>query len=540
MRHTGAALVFAALTLTACTSTPPAGHTPAPSTTKIEPGPPVTLRVLAGSELADMQPILDEAAKATGVTVKMTFTGSLQGAQTVADGRADSQYDALWFSSNRYLEMIPEAKQRLGNSARIMGSPVVLGLTTSAAHRLGWDSKPVTWSDIASAASRGEFTFAMTDPAASNSGFSAVVAVTAALDGSGRALDAAAIERVSGQLTGFFAAQRLTAGSSGWLTDAFVHRNTDAARGPKLDGLINYEASLLALNRTGRLPEPLAPVYPKDGVISADYPLTLLAAAGDAVHDAHRRLADYLRTREAQHAIVQQTARRATRPDIPVPQGVPTGLVEIPFPDARAAIDALLTGYFDRFRRPSRTVYVLDVSGSMAGERLTTLKAALSGLTGVDLSLSGRYCRLRSREEVTLLPFNQVPGKPLTFTIDEKDPQPARAGIEAAIAGLAAQGDTAVYDSLVKAYALLDSAADQNRFTSIVLMTDGENNRGRELADFQAFLASRTTRVAVFPILFGDAAEAQMREVAQATGGDVWDARNGDLARVFCQIRGYQ
>ena len=43
-----------------------------------EPG---TLRILAGSELADMQPVLDEAEKVTGVKVKFTFTGTLEGAE---------------------------------------------------------------------------------------------------------------------------------------------------------------------------------------------------------------------------------------------------------------------------------------------------------------------------------------------------------------------------------------------------------------------------------------------------------------------------
>ncbi len=542
-----AVAVTAVFVAAACTSSNPSvgpSGTPtgAPSTVRVTPGPPTTLRVLAGSELADMQPILDEAAKATGVTVKMTFAGSLDGAQTVAEGRADGVYDAVWFSSTRYMETIPAARQRLATSPRIMGSPVVLGLREPVARRLGWDRTPVTWSDIADAAKRGEFTFAMTDPAASNTGFSALVAVASALEGSGRVLDAAAIERVSASLTGFFAAQRLTAGSSGWLTDAFLRRNLGADPGPALDGLINYEASLVAVNRTRKLPEPLVLVYPTDGVVSADYPLTLLAGVGDAARTAHQRLADYLRTPDVQRTITERTARRAAVPGVPLPPGLPDGLVELPFPGTRSAIDALLTAYFDRIRRPSRTAYVLDVSGSMAGARLNALQQALNGLTGADTSLSGQYCRFRSREDVILLPFNQTPAKPLAFTIDEQNPQPSRDAVRTAITGLHAGGDTAVYDSLVSAYKVLDSASDQNRFISIVLMTDGESNSGRSLADFQAFVASRSgaTPIPVFPILFGEAAESQMQAIATATRGQLWDARNGELAHAFCQIRGYQ
>jgi Ca-activated chloride channel family protein len=423
-----------------------------------------------------------------------------------------------------------------------MGSPVALGVQGAVARRLGWDHSPVTWSNIADAARSGEFTFAMTDPAASNTGFSALVAVASALDNSGRALDVAAIDRVADRLTGFFGAQRLTAGSSGWLTDAFVRRSTGADPGPRLDVLINYEASLTTLNRAGTAREPLTLVYPRDGVISADYPFTMLASGSEGARAAYRRLTAHLLTPGVQRTIVSKTGRRSVRPGIPPPSGVPGGLVELPFPDTRAAVDALLTAYFDRFRRPSRTVYLLDVSGSMAGRRLTALQEALSKLTGVDDSLSEKYCRFRSREDVTLLPFNQSIGKPLTFTVNAQDPQPSRDAIRSAIGGLTAAGETAVYDSLIGAYRLIDDAADHDRFESIVLMTDGVSNHGRALADFQGFIASRPTSrpVPVFPILFGEAAAGQMRQVATTTRGKLWDARNGGLAPAFCQIRGYQ
>jgi Ca-activated chloride channel family protein len=44
----------------------------------------------------------------------------------------------------------------------------------------------------------------------------------------------------------------------------------------------------------------------------------------------------------------------------------------------------------------------------------------------------------------------------------------------------------------------------------------------------------------MFPILFAEAAEQEMRQVATLTGGEVFDARAGDLSKAFCQIRGYQ
>ncbi|MDR7277860.1 VWA domain-containing protein [Catenuloplanes atrovinosus] len=529
------AAALAASLLAACTSTPGAETPTGPENLS---GPAATLRVLAGSELADLEPILRDAAAATGVSVKFDFIGSLEGAEKVASGRADGAYDAVWFSSNRYLEMEPEAKSRLGASERIMSSPVVLGLRTSAAQRLGWANRAVTWSEIATAASRRDFSFAMTDPSASNTGFSTLVAVASALDGSGRALDAAAIERVSGPVNGFFKAHRLNAGSSDWLVDEFVARS---GGGP--DGLFTYESSLIALNRERKLPEQLTIVYPSDGVVTADYPLTVLANAPEQARDAHRRLTTWLRGADVQQRIGADTARRPALPGVPLPEGLPESPVELPFPETQTSLKALLTAYNDELRRPSRTVYVLDVSGSMDGDRIAALKTALSGLTGVNTSLTGEFCRFRSREDVVLLPFSQAPQTARTFTVDAADPQPSRDAIRAAIDALEVGGDTAVYDSLVAAYASLDAAADRDRFVSIVLMTDGESNRGRDLAAFQRFLKDRgdaAVATPVFPILFGEAAEQEMREVASATRGQTWDARDGDLTRAFCQIRGYQ
>ncbi|MEJ2888154.1 VWA domain-containing protein [Actinomycetospora aeridis] len=509
--------------------------------------PPLTLRVLAGSELADMAPVLDEAAEATGVRLELQYTGTLEGADTVAAGRADGTTDALWFSSNRYLETIPAARDRVDTATRIMGSPVVLGVRAERARELGWDRAPVTWSQVAEAASTGRFAFGMTDPSSSNSGFSALVAVAAALDGSGRVLDPAAVDRVTGPLAAFFAGQRLTSGSSGWLTDAYVRRATGGDGGPPLDGVVTYEASILELNRSGRLPEPLTLVVPSDGVVSAEYPLTLLRSASPEARAGLARLTEHLRRPEVQQRIVETTARRAGVPGVaPPPEAARTTLVELPFPTDKATLDALLTTYLDRVRRPARTVYVLDVSGSMQGTRIDGLRTALIGLTGSDPSLTNQFRRFRSREDVVFVPFSDAPGAPEPFSVDPADPQPSRDAIATRVRALAAGGNTAVYGSLEAAYRYLDqaAAADPDRLTTVVLLSDGESNRGPRLPEFRAFLAGRppsTRGVPVFPILFGEAARGEMEQLAAATGGRTFAASDPQaLDAVFREIRGYQ
>ncbi|GAB2967836.1 vWA domain-containing protein [Saccharothrix stipae] len=534
-------VLAAVLAAAACTASPEPD--PAQPAGPPEPG---VLRVLAGSELTDMQPVLDEAAKATGVEVKFTFTGTLEGAEALAKGEVDGKYDAVWFSSNRYPAGIPEAAKRLGNQVKIMSSPVVLGLSTSSAKRLGWADRRVGWGEIAEQAGRKAFSYGMTDPSASNSGFSALVGVASALAGAGNAVDAGQIAAVTPRLKSFFTAQALSAGSSGWLSEAYQRRATGQDPGAQVDGLINYESVLLSMNAAGNLPEPLALVYPDDGVVTADYPLTLLADAGDDARGAHERLTDHLRTPDVQRKIMETTHRRPVVPGVePDSRFAVRDLVELPFPAARDSVDALLSAYFNEIRRPSRTLYVLDTSGSMAGGRIASLRSALVGLTGADDSLTGRFRRFRSREEVTLLPFNTTPGTPRTFTLPEGDPGAELAQIKAFAEGLTEGGGTAIYDSLSRAYEVMEPlvAADPDRFTSIVLMTDGENANGSGLAEFQAAFGSvpaQLRQVPVFTVLFGEGSGAELGQVATMTGGKVFDARNAELGEVFQEIRGYQ
>jgi Ca-activated chloride channel family protein len=504
---------------------------------------PVTLRVLAGSELLDLEPVLAEAGAATGVRIELDPVGTLDGAESVASGTAEAAHDAIWFSSNRYLALQPAAQARLGTATDIMSSPVVLGLRRSVAERLGWVDRPVTWAEIAAAAGARRFTYGMTDPSASNSGFSAVVAVATALVGAGSALTREQAESTVPALRDFFAAQTLAAGSSGFLQEAYVRRATGADPGEPVDGLINYESVLQGMNAAGTLPEPLELIRPADGVVTAEYPFTVLAAASPEAKDAHRRLAEHLRTPDVQRAIAERTHRRPAVPGVlPAPAGT---AVELPFPAQADVVDALLTSYFDKLRRPSRTIYVLDTSGSMAGdERIGALRRSLAGLAGADPSLTGQYRRFRGREQVTLLPFSTGPGSPQTFTVSEDNPGPDRQRIADAGAALQPDGGTAIYDGLQAAYRIAEQqiAADPDRFTSIVLMTDGENTSGTDIEAFRAFAGARPPAlrdVPVFCVLFGETDADEMEEVARLTGGRTFDARTAPLAEVFKEIRGY-
>jgi Ca-activated chloride channel family protein len=483
------------------------------------------------------------------VRVELGLMGTLEGAEIVASSPWLQIEDTIWFSSNRYLALGPEAYAKLGSSADIMSSPVVFGLRRSVAEGLGWVGRPVTWAEIAAAAGARQFSFGMTDPSTSDSGLSAVVAVATALVGTGSALTIEQAESTVPALRHFFAAQTLTAASSGVLRDAYARRATGADPGEPVDGLINYESVLLGMNASWTLPEPLELIYPADGVVTAEYPLTVLAGASAQDKEAHRRLIDYLRTPDVQRAIAERTFRRPAVPGVAGPQtsGI---LVELPFPAEVAVVDALLMSSFDRLRRPSRTIYLLDTSWSPASDdRVRALEYALGELASAPAypTLTATLARVPIREEVTLLPFNDHPHAPLTIRVAKHTPGPDWQRIIDAAAALKPAGGTAIYDSLQAAYRIAEQeiAADPDRITSIVLLTDGANTRGSDLEAFRAFAASLPTAlrdVPTFCVLFEEGQWTglvdiqEMEEVARLTGGRMFNAGT-PLADVFRAIR---
>ncbi|GHA71837.1 substrate-binding domain-containing protein [Streptomyces termitum] len=509
-----------ALTATAGSCSSPAGPGPGPATgTAAAPG---TLRVLASSELADMAPVLEDAREATGVTVRATYAGTLDAVERIASGQAEKEYDAVWLSSNDYLRLRPDTAGRITSETPVMTSPVALGVRPAAVARLGWDPRKVTWSQLHRAVADGELTYGMTDPKRSNSGFSALVSVASGLSGAQSALTDADVRRATPKLRAFFTGQQLTSGSSGWLATAYARR-TD------VDALVNYESVLLST------PGDLTVIRPADGVVTADYPLTLLTAAPDAAKESARRLTTYLRTPEAQRRITATTLRRPVVAGVdPAPRLDRDLRRELPFPGSRSVADGLLDAYDNTLRRPSRTVYVLDTSGSMAGARLDRLKTALAELTG----------DFRDREEVTLMPFGTAVKRDATrtYTVDPKDPAKARDALRADAGRLTASGGTAIYSSLTEAYRGL-GAAPRSTFTSVVLMTDGENTDGMAGDGFDAFyraLPEAQRHTPVFPILFGDSDRSELDRIADLTGGKVFDATRGSLDGAFEEIRGYQ
>lgn len=543
------------LTLVACgkraAEAPPAAASPASSAQALAGAD--TLTVLATSDLRDLEPLAPLIQQATGVKVAFKFGGTMESTEAVLSGNAKA--DAAWFANAKYLLSSPNGQAKVKLQEKIMLSPIAVGVSESDARKNGWD-KPdlkLTWKDIAAAAKAGKLRYALSNPATSNQGFMALMGVVAAASGKSEALAAEDVDRQA--IADFLKGYKLPGDNSSYLSEQFALQ-----QGSKVNAFINYESWLLSLNASGKLREKLLLIYPHEGVSTADYPLMLLNEARRA---DYLKVVDYLKGDAAQTWLARQTLRRPIRPEVAakVEDLLPRqGLqVELPFSPDRALADGLIAAYLNEFRTPIASTFVLDTSGSMSGGgRRQQLVEAIQYMAGADASLTGRIARLNNRERIWLQLFSDKPYKLLSFEMptavnskgvkeqaDSDAKQQVLAEVRDAADALNMSGSTALYDAVFVSleHMLAERKAHPNYQYSVVAFTDGQNTTGRDLKTFKRDylnLPEDVRAIPVFWVLFGEANEAELKQLAELTGGRVFDARKASLYSVFKDIRAYQ
>ncbi|SEJ08646.1 MULTISPECIES: VWA domain-containing protein [unclassified Variovorax] len=489
--------------------------------------------ILAGSELKDLEGPIVDAAKAAGVDVKFSYAGTLDIVERI---NAGERFDAILPPNGAYPALALQAKPLARD--KLFYSRIALGVKSAKAAQLGWTRRPPGWAEIAKAAGAGQLRYGMTNATSSNTGMSALFAVASALAGKTEDLGEQDVDEKT--LKAFLSGQKLTAGSSGWLADAYV-KDPSA-----IDAMVNYEAVILRANEKLPKADQLTLIYPRDGMISADYPLMLLNANK---REAYTQLVSTLKAAPFQRDALSAAFLRPANPEVAAAAALPTAAVaELGFPNRLEVIDAVLGTYQSQWRKPATSIFVLDLSGSMSGKRLASMREALKLLSGADAAststatASARYSAFQSRERVVLITFATQVQAPVWVRFDADHIEAARSELRQQADAMKADGGTAIYSALAAAEDLArqEQQREPNRFVSIVLLTDGENNSGLKPQEFRDRYAAGGLPARIFPILFGEANVSEMQQIAQLSGGREFDGRKLQLGQVFKEIRGYQ
>jgi Ca-activated chloride channel family protein len=367
----------------------------------------------------------------------------------------------------------------------------------------------------------------MTSPVSSNSGFSTLVELATALSGTGKALSTDDLASVRGQLKSFATGQKLNSGSSGWLMDAFKKNPS------KVDGVFNYR-SMIESSST-----PLTVITPSDGVITADYRLSLIAGKSQEVNANYKKLVDWLLKDSTQRLIAKDTHRFTTTTDASA-----NTAFELQFPSTMATVKSLLKEYVSEVRKPANMVFQIDTSGSMSGQRLSDLQTALGVLSGSTAKTDNdSLFAVQPHESMTFINFASDIKNVKTFTMgdDEASTKQQMKGISSYVNSLNADGGTAIYSTLEESLTKAAESSTKDNVTSVVLFTDGQNTNGIGYQEFNEWYSSHTDvhSIPIYTIVFGDADASQLQAISTASNGKSFNATTGSLSSVFKEIRGY-
>ena len=491
-----------------------------------------SLRILSGSENQELEPILEDFSRESGIRVEMTYQGSLDIMRALEQD--EIAYDAVWPASSLWLN-VGDTGHRVKHGESISISPVVFGIRQSLAEELGFVGREVSVRDILDAITAGKLKFCMTSATQSNSGASAYIGFLYALLGNPDMITEEDLEneQLQSDIQALLSGVDRSSGSSDWLKDMFLEGGYDA--------MVNYECLIIQANEEleSRGEETLYVVYPYDGLTLADSPLGYVDNGDDDKETAFLELQEYLLSEDVQNEI-QRTGRRTGytgisdenrdvfRTDWGVQPDRVLSTMRMPSTDV---LFQALNLYQTDFKKPSLSIYCLDYSGSMSGKGNEQLVAAMEQLL-IQENAEKNFLQA-SKDEVNVLIFfdDQVlaeytavgSGTELEALYDRVESQDTGSG-------------TDMYVAAAEALQVL-SHYDLSQYTpAVILMTDGMSG-----GSFDAFMEQYQELgedVPVFSIMFGDADSEQLEELAAATNARVFDGRE-DLIDAFRKVKGY-
>ena len=478
-------------------------------------------------------------------------------AQNVASGEAQTKIAngrlklTAWTPSSslwgRLLNFEADRPYAPETSPSIVRTPLVIAMWEPMARALGYPKRKIGFADILKLARSsqgwgafghpefGPFKLVHTNPDFSTSGLSAVVAEYYSTTGKKEGLTTADITTARDQVkdiersivhygdTTLFISDQLRSGGLGYASAVAME-----------------EATLVDFNQRRGSRDKLVAIYPSEGTFYSDNPYITLDApwVTGAQRQGAAAFGDFL----GKNVDAATAARYGFRPaaldakpaaPLTAANGVDPALPErvLGLPEPRV-LDAVRKAWRED-RKPANVLLVVDTSGSMNDERR---------LVNAKQGLRTFLREVAPQDRVGLTVFNErvTPLAPIEPIRDN------RARLQGLVAGLVADGGTAIYDATDQAVAQVSKLADTSRINAVVLLTDGEDtDSSKSVATLVREIAAQgdsTRRVRVFTIAYsaGAAGAAQnLDRIAAASGGKPYTGDTDDIETVYRSISSF-
>lgn len=204
-------------------------------------------------------------------------------------------------------------------------------------------------------------------------------------------------------------------------------------------------------------------------------------------------------------------------------------MIPLKYPSKKVITEAMDL-YIEQLRKPTHTVFCLDISGSMSLGGLEELKDAMSYILDKEQASKDRL-QFSSYDKISIITFSsQVQKVSNTYTGDNTKE------LQNFVNRLNSYGGTNIYSPTVEALKILKNTEDDYTKT-VILMTDGESNTG-SFANLKDFYNLNDLDIPVYSIMFGESSMDQLSTIANLTNAKVFDGKDG-LKRAFMEVRSY-
>lgn len=525
------------------------------------PGGSVTVGIVYGSEKREwLEPLVaqfnaagNKTADGKLIVVEATPMGSIESVRGILEGALQP---TVWSPASSVYIPVANAEWRkihgsdlvTGNPNDLVLSPVVIAMWRPMAQALGWPDKAIGWADIAALATSeegwsayghpewGKFKFGHTHPAYSNSGIVSIIAEAYAGADKQRGLTESDLN--DPKVREFMAAVEKSVIHYGTSTGFFGERMFE--RGPSyLSAAVLYE-NLVVAQETKRLSGqssqiPVVAIYPKEGTFWTNNPYVVVNApwVTEEQREAAGIFETFLLDRPQQLKALEYGFRPAD-PSIPLSapldsqHGIditqPKTILEIP---SATVIDKIQTLWRET-KKPVDLVVVMDISGSMRGDKITTARASLLEFVK----------KLDDRDRLQIILFSSnistlTPLSPLG---------PKRQVVLDSVSGIFEQGETKLYDAALAAYQDLTENGDPDHIRAIVVLSDGEDTASaqpldRVMAQINASAGEGGNAIKIFTIAFGDGADTSvLKSIAEPTGGKQYNSSPENIQKIYDEI----
>jgi Ca-activated chloride channel family protein len=488
------------------------------------------------------------------VRVKVTHMKSGESMQKILDGK---EKPTLWSpAGGAWIELINQTWQTRAGKPFVreakptVTSGLVIAMWEPMARALGWPDKPIGWTDIFRVAADpkgwaslghpewGPFRFGHAHPDVSTSAMLSVISSIYAAAGKTKGLTVEDLKdpKVIDKVRGLERSIVHYGESSSWLTEKLC------TKGPAyLSAVTLYEANVVKANDKykAQMPFKLVAIYPKEGTYWENHPTGIVDA--DWVTAEQREAAQQFlafMTSKEQQGKAPKFGYRPTDPSLALGAPLDEEHGVNPKASTEGGLEYVSEDIFRRanelwhqVKKHSTIFLVLDVSGSMQGEKMTSAKKG-----------TAQFIRTMEKDDqVAVMAFSDKPRlvKPIASVRE------AGESLAAQVEGLFADGGTAMYDATVEALETIEKAKkdDPSRLYGIVLLSDGKDTSSkRTLSDLLDKMPTTESAdgTRIFTVAYGgDADEDLLKQISDRSNARMMKGDAKDIDKIYHSIAAY-